>query len=318
MEKKTIEMNEEMEIDLRRVFSAIVRKSWLVAIVAVVSAVIAFLGTFFLITPEYQAAAKFYVNNSSISVGGASVSISSGDLVTSRNLVDSYIVILNTRETLNDVVDYAGVNLTYPAVKKMISAASVDETEIFQVTVTSTNPQEAEKIANAIAYILPKRIGNIIEGTSAKVVEAAVVPANPSSPSYTSNTIIGFLLGFCLTAAMIALQEVLDVTIRTEEDLTQCCDLPILTAVPDMLVQSKGDSHYYGYGTERKANHTGKQGAKKPALIGADVSFAALESYKLLRTKLQFSFADENGCRVIGISSAMSGEGKSLTSVNLA
>jgi capsular exopolysaccharide synthesis family protein len=53
-------------------------------------------------------------------------------------------------------------------------------------------------------------------------------------------------------------------------------------------------------------------------LIGGGISFAATEAYKLLRTKLQYSFADENGCRVIGVSSALSGEGKSLSSINLA
>ena len=53
-------------------------------------------------------------------------------------------------------------------------------------------------------------------------------------------------------------------------------------------------------------------------LIGSGMSFAASESYKLLRTKLQFSFTDENSSHVIGISSALSGEGKSLSAINLA
>ena len=48
------------------------------------------------------------------------------------------------------------------------------------------------------------------------------------------------------------------------------------------------------------------------------MNFAASEAYKLLRTKLQFSFAGDGECRVVGVSSAMAGEGKSLTSVNLA
>ena len=52
--------------------------------------------------------------------------------------------------------------------------------------------------------------------------------------------------------------------------------------------------------------------------MGPGISFAATEAYKLLRTKIQFSFADDNDCRVIGLSSALSGEGKSLTAVNLA
>jgi capsular exopolysaccharide synthesis family protein len=53
-------------------------------------------------------------------------------------------------------------------------------------------------------------------------------------------------------------------------------------------------------------------------LFGGNISFVASEAYKRLRTKLQFSFVDEKKSRVIGFSSALSGEGKSLTAVNLA
>ena len=313
MNEKEIRNNDEVVIDLRRILEAVLKKSWLVVLASVVGAVLSLLITVFVITPEYQSAAMFYVNNNSLSVGDASFSISSGDLSTSRNLVESYIVILNTRESLNDVIDYAGVNRTYKDVKEMISAAAVNETEIFEVVVTSTDPVEAEKLANAIAYILPKRISSIIEGTSAKVVDAAVMPVKPSSPSYTKNTVIGFLMGFVLVVGMIALQEIFDVSIREDEDITQTCKHPILTSVPDMLPQGKG-GHEYVYDRKKK---TAAQ-PRKPALMGSNMSFAASEAYKLLRTKLQFSFAGDNNCRVIGLSSALSGEGKSLTSINLA
>ena len=259
------------------------------------------------------------MNNSSISVGGTSVSISSGDLVTSRSLVDSYIVILNTKESLNDVIDYAGVDRTYEEVTQMISAEAVNETEIFEVAVTGTDPQEAEKIANAIAYILPKRISSIIEGTSAKVVEAAIVPVKPISPSYLKNTLIGFLLGFFATVLIIALRELFDLTIRSEDDISQCCKYPVLASVPDMAASSKG-GYDYSYDTKKKGPRRIASGsaAKTPVLIGGGISFAASEAYKLLRTKLQFSFSDENNSRVIGVSSALSGEGKSLSAINLA
>lgn len=52
--------------------------------------------------------------------------------------------------------------------------------------------------------------------------------------------------------------------------------------------------------------------------IGANLSFEASEAYKLLRTNLIFSMADENVCKVIGLTSALKGEGKSTTSINLA
>ena len=324
MNENTFQKNDEIEIDLGRVVRAVLDRAWMVAIVTILSVVITVAGTFFFITPQYEASAKFYVNNSSLSVGDASFSISSGDLSTSRSLVDSYIVILNTRETLDDVIDYAGINRSYSEVKDMITAAAVNETEIFEVSVTSPDPNEAERIANAIAYILPKRIGTIIDGTSAMVVEAAVVPSSPSSPSYVKNTIVGFLLGFVMSVGLVALREIFDITIRSEEDLTQSCKHPILASVPDMTASGKGGSNYYGYGSKssgkkKSGNYaSGKQTAKEPVIMGEGISFAASEAYKLLRTKLQFSFSDENNSRVIGVSSALSGEGKSLSSVNLA
>jgi hypothetical protein len=119
----------------------------------------------------------FYVNNNNRTYGETSTSISSGDLTTSRNLVDSYIVILNTRETLVDVINYAGASYTYKELKSMITSAAVNETEIFKVTVTSTDPKEAERLANAVASVLPQRIGTIIEGTSVKVDQDGVVTA---------------------------------------------------------------------------------------------------------------------------------------------
>lgn len=314
MNENKIEKTEGMEIDLQRLVSAVWNKVWVIIIVSILSALVALGVTVFLITPKYQSSAMFYVNNNSFSVSDAAFSITSGDISVAKDLVDSYIVILQTRTSLNDVIDYAGVDRTYLELKDMISAAAVNSTEIFEVVVTSPDPEEAEKIASAIAYILPKRISSIIDGTSAKIVDTAIVASTPSSPSYATNTLIGLVLGFIIITAAVILNEVFDITVRSEEDVAQSCKHPILALVPDMAAPSKG-GYYYRDG-EKKTSSGGQN--KQPALIGKDISFAASEAYKLLRTKLQFSFADDNDCHVIGLSSALSGEGKSLSAVNLA
>lgn len=304
-------MNDEIEIDIQRLIGAVLNKAWLIALVAVLAAAVSFVYTYFLVSPLYQSSVMFYVNNSTIDLSNASLSVSAGDISASRGLVDTYIVILDTRETLNDVIDYAGVERTYEEVKGMIAAEAVNETEIFKVVVTSTDPAEAEALANSVAYNLPKRINTIIDGTSTEIVDSAVFPTTPISPSYTKNTMLGFLVGLVLSVACVVLVDLMDVTIRTEEDIAQSCKHPVLASVPDMQIHSKGGS-YYGYGKN------GKRTSGRKGLIGSDISFVAAESYKLLRTKLQFSFADEQNCRVIGMSSALSGEGKSLSSANLA
>jgi len=319
MDKRTKNNEEFMEVNVKRLWDAVLAKSWLIVLTSLVCAIAVFVGTWFLVTPLYQSSAMFYVNNSSISVGDASLSIDSGDISASKSLVNTYIVILDTRETLGAVIDYAGIDRTVGEVRDMIEAKPIDETEVFRVVVTSENAKEADIIADAISYILPKRISTIVEGTSAKVVDSPVVATKPSSPSYMMNTLIGFLIGFVLSAGFVVFQELFDSTVRSDEDINQVCKHPILASVPDMNAPTKGSSHYYTYGNSRKGSTAAaKQGSSKSNLIGNRISFSASEAYKLLRTKLQFSFADDNNCRVIGLSSALSGEGKSLTSINLA
>lgn len=315
MESIMVEKKDAMEIDIQRLFGAIWRKFWLVILCTILSTAIAFFGTFFLITPKYEAAATFYVNNNSKT--DPSFSITSSDITASKSLVESYIVILQSQESLSEVISYAGVNIDCEDLMKMIEAEAVNSTEFFQVVVTSPDPAEAMKIADAIANVLPERISSIIEGSSAKIVDRPVTPVKPSSPSYPMNTVIGFLFGFVLSVSAIVLHEIFDITIRSEEDITMITDHPVLVTVPNMSANSKSGSYYYASGKKQDAKKTGLTGKNQP-LVGSNISFAATEAYKLLRTKIQFSFADDNNCHVIGISSAMAGEGKSLTSINLA
>lgn len=60
-----------------------------------------------------------------------------------------------------------------------------------------------------------------------------------------------------------------------------------------------------------------KNAQPENAPIGMQLSFAASEAYKLLRTNLMFSIPGEKDCKIIGVTSSVRGEGKSTTSLNL-
>lgn len=316
MDNKMTNNNDEIEIDLKRLGTVLLRKAWVIGLVAAVCAVSVFLGTFLFVTPQYTSTAMIYVNNSS-AVGEVSSSITSSDISASRGLVKSYLAILNTKETMELVAEHAGVDLTYTQVQAMITAGAVDSTEIIEVMVTSEDPVLSQSIADAVTVVLPERISGIIDGTSAKTVASANLPKRPSSPDLLRNTIIGFLVGFVMMAAVIVLRAVLDVSIHTEEDIQQLCDYPILAIVPDMM--EDGGSKYLSKAAKNQSNGMyASKDTKSQQLIGEGIGFLAAEAYKLLRTKLQFSFADEKESHVIGICSALSGEGKSLTAINLA
>ena len=320
-------------LDIRRLFQCVLNKAWQIGVVTFLCGVLAFVGSVMLLTPQYKASALFYINNSSFSLGDATLSISNGDITTSKSLVNSYIVILKSRATLLDVIDYADSERSYEQLRSMITAASEDGTEVFRVTVTSEDPAEAEVLANAIAYVVPSRIASIIEGSSAKVVDYAVLPVSPSSPNNMKNMLLGLLIGFTLSAGFVILVEVFDVTIKDEEDLGACCAYPILATVPYIgrfTYRSRSYKKYYNkkYYNKRSYNkryakyfaHLETNAEKLDSAdncVNLELDFASAEAYKLLRTKLQYSFADDQSCRVFSISSAMAGEGKSHTAIRL-
>ncbi len=58
--------------------------------------------------------------------------------------------------------------------------------------------------------------------------------------------------------------------------------------------------------------------AEEEAAFGPGLGFGASEAYRLLRANILFALPDKGSCRVIGVTSALSGEGKSTTALNLA
>lgn len=135
----------------------------------------------------------------------------------------------------------------------MIDAKAVNGTEIFEVIVTSENPEETERIANTIVEVLPDKIAQIVDGSSVRTVDLAVVPERRHSPSYSKFTLIGAVAGLFLSGGVVVIRDLLDDQIHSEEELLQNYGLPVLAAIPDMLAAQtgKGYGSYYA-AAERK------------------------------------------------------------------
>ena len=239
---------DEIEIDLLKLGQILLRKAGAIIAVTLLAAAAAFGISYFLITPQYTSTAMMYVNNSNISVGG-SFSISSSELTAAQSLVDTYVVILKSRTTLEDIIARENLEYDYEELYDMIESGPVNSTEIFDINVTSPDPYEAERIANTIAQVLPERIASIVDGSDVRIVDYAVVPSERTSPSFTLNTVIGALAGFLFAAAVVILRYLFDDQIHEEGYLAQTYpDVPLLAVLPDMLAEDGGGDSYYSRG----------------------------------------------------------------------
>lgn len=257
---------EYMEVDLLQLVKALWHKAWVIFLFMIAFGGVAFSISSFLIVPMYQSSVLMYVNNSSTAQGSTQLSISKAELEAAQTLVNTYVVILMTRTTLNEVIELAELSYSYQGLREMISAAAVNSTEVFEITVRSKDPKETELIANTITKVLPDRISSIVDGSSVRIVDYAVVPTISYTPKIKKNTAAGMAAGFLIGCMVIVLFTMFDHSIRSEEYLMERYQLPMLSVIPDTherrlkLKNSDKDSIYH---VRRKDSEGKRQKGKK-------------------------------------------------------
>lgn len=247
------EHRENLEIDLQKLLLAYLRKWWLILAAAVVAGLLTLYVTANFITPMYEAEVTVYVNN--IRSDQKVEYVSSSDLATSQRLVNTYIAILESNTVLEKVVEESGLDVTVEEILKAMKSEQVNDTEVFTVTITLPDPEMAARLANTLAEVAPGEIGDIVEGSSTKIIDYAKVPDLPASPSKGRSTVLGFLVGAVLAALYVTLRFLLDVRIKDEEDLTVLFNLPVLSQIPTFVPDGTKRKGSYGYGGETTSGH---------------------------------------------------------------
>lgn len=259
----------EFEIDIFALIRALWKNMLVIILVALLFGGAVFGYTAFMVKPRYQATASMYANNSTLSLGATNLSVSASDLSASNYLVGVYLYILESRTTMEEVIQLAGLSYTPDQLVRMISTNSISKTGAFEVTVTSTNPAEVELIANSIAQVLPERIAEIVDGTTVRIVDYAIIPSRRSGPNIVKNTIMGILIGGMLSAALVAVKFLLSDTskmmIQSVDDLREMYpDLMVLATIPDMRQSEKKNGYYSTYyATDDAKKKEGKRNGKR-------------------------------------------------------
>ena len=265
--------DEEDEIDIGDLLLVLWSKVLYIVVAALLGGVLMLAYSVFMVTPKYTSTTTMYVNTGNLTLGSITATISSSELSTSEKLVDLYITILNSRETLDEVSKESGLNYSYDTMRSLVSASSGDASGVFTVSVSSEDPNEAELIANTIAEVLPVRISDIVDGTSTRVIEYAVVASRRSTPSYTKNLAIGMLAGFVLSTAVLVVLYLVDSSkdnmIHSSDELAELYpDFPILATITDMRL-TRGEDYTYGsyYAVEPEKKEKKPENKKGASLL---------------------------------------------------
>lgn len=282
-----------------RDYAKILHRNWLIVVAAALVGLLSGLGISWLTTPKFESTSQYYV---SVRSGDTATS----DLVQGSNFaqqaVASYVEVASSAIVLEQVIDDLSLRDDVQSLASRMSVTSPSETVLMNITVTDSDPERAAEITNAVGAGLSDVVENQIEVSSGdgtgpvqiSSLQPGVVADDPVAPRVGFNGALGVFLGLVVGVALAVLRAIVDTRFRALDDLESVLDIPILGGI--------------AYDPKSK---------QRPLIVHADRNNPRAESFRSLRTNLQF-VATESGSRVFVVSSAVPNEGKTTTAANLA
>ncbi len=231
---------------VNNIIDILLRRLWLIVLLVCLGGGVAYTYSSFIVQPKYVASVTMYVYNQN----PQQQTMTAGDFTLSQKLVDTYMVILKSNHVLDKVSDQISeqnINYSANAIKNMISAEAVDDTEVFKVSVSSHDKEHSKIIADTIAQIAPEEIIRVVKAGSVEIVDNAELPKTFSYPNISGNTIIGIVLGLVFACAFAIILELMNTSVKGREDLTDTHNLPVLAVIPNLDGRSKSSKSYYKY-----------------------------------------------------------------------
>lgn len=223
-----------------------------------------------------------------------SQSVQGQQLATTQMLTLSEVV--TSANVAQKVITSLALPLTADALKAHVGAQSDKGTFVLDIQVTDGSPARAALIADNYVTALSDYENTVQADTANKItissLDQAVVPTKQSEPKPITDALFGLFLGLLggLIAAIVL--EVLDRSIKTQQQGAVSFDAPLLGLVP------------------RRRNGF-------PLISKLDPKSVEAEFFRTIRTAVNFLDPDQP-LRSILITSPLEGEGKTTVAANLA
>ena len=224
----------EIEIDLMELAAELLRHWWIILIATAVLGVAGLLYSTLYLTPEYESTTSIYILSKQ-----NENAMTYNDTQLATQLTKDYEKLITGRTVIENVIEKCAVDETYKQLCNRVVVANETNTRIITITVTDTNPANAQLLANAIREEAAIHIKEVTDVEAVNVADEANLPTEPSGPSVLKWTAVGLAVGFALSAGLLTLRFMLDDTIKTSEDVEKYLELSILALIPDTQTTAK-------------------------------------------------------------------------------
>ena len=222
---------DRIEIDVIQMLKALWKRKLVIVIVAIVTGMIAFAYSSFVIKPEFTSTTRIYVVNRN---QGDKPGLTNQDLQAGTYLVKDYREIILSQDVLEKVVTDLGLTINAKALAKKVQVTVPADTRIVSILVSDHKPDEASRLANSLREVAAQKIISVTRVSDVTTLEEARPATSPSSPNIRRNTLMGTLVGAGVVIILVLLFELLDDRIKRPEDIEEVMQLSLLGVIPNL------------------------------------------------------------------------------------
>ena len=202
----------------------------LIMIAMVAAALAGWAVSSFFVPRRYEASVNMIVNTRT----DMNTVVTSDNISSAQNLVDTYAIIIKSNKVLNSVIDELDLNMSYEELSRQISVDAINRTQVMKIAAQCSDPRLAEQIVHTISQIAPAIVADAVEAGSCKVVSDVYSSQKPVSPNIPRTTMLFGALAFLLVCAIVVLRELFNDYIVDDADMEKKLGISALGVIPDV------------------------------------------------------------------------------------
>ncbi|WP_239747812.1 Wzz/FepE/Etk N-terminal domain-containing protein [Mammaliicoccus sp. P-M56] len=218
----------EETIDLSKLLLILKKNMKYLIILPIVFLALSMVITFVFMTPKYSSSTQVLVNQKETDNQMMAQQVQSN-----LQLVNTYSEIIKSPRILDKVSKNLKGKYSSNEISGMLTVSNQSESQILNIVVENESREAASTVANEIANVFSKDVSKIMNVDNVSILSKADTNGNQISPQPLVNSVVGIFLGLIVALIIIFLKEILDKRIKTEEDVVEILDLPVLGTIQD-------------------------------------------------------------------------------------
>ncbi|HJJ14593.1 MAG TPA: Wzz/FepE/Etk N-terminal domain-containing protein [Clostridiaceae bacterium] len=222
------------ELDLKQLVNIFWNKRLHVISIVLIFLIIGTVYTFLFVTPKYKSYTSLVLARSESTKENETdtSTITQTDITLNQKLVSTYSELVKSKNVLREVIKNLNINESEENLKNNITVSAVKDTELIQITVTNYYPDRASDIANEIAKVFTKKVGEIYNINNVYIVDEAERANTPYNINHIKDIAIFIAIGLIVSVGYVLISNLLDTTVKSAEDIEKELGVVALASIP--------------------------------------------------------------------------------------